>query len=152
MDFVLAIAVEGHGSMTVITDALAPYALIIRLVLWGVLAGGLFVSGCRYGEKTATAEAAEQVRTAQATAGHALVTARTCGQTLREISARSLAAQTRAAEQQAAATAAAHQAMREAVLARAQATSAARALQVAKATPTCAVQLAMTLCPEIPVL
>ncbi|AKO18935.1 hypothetical protein [Xanthomonas oryzae] len=138
--------------MTVMIDALAPSALIIRLVLWGVLVGGLFVSGCRYGERTATAEAAEKVGKAQATADQALVTARTCGQTLREISAQSLAAQTRAAEQQAAATAAAHQAMREAVLARAQATSAARALQAAKATPTCAAQLAMTLCPEIPVL
>lgn len=73
--------------MTVVTDALAPYALIIRLVLWGVLAGGLFVSGCRYGEKTATAEAAEQVRTAQASAGHALATAHACGLTLREVSA-----------------------------------------------------------------
>ncbi|KOR44290.1 hypothetical protein ADT25_11075 [Xanthomonas oryzae] len=138
--------------MTVITDALAPYALIVRLVLWGVLAGGVLVSGCRYGERTATDAAAAQVRNAQASAGRALAMARTCGQRLTDVSAQSLAAERRAAKQQAVVEAAARQAMQDAALARVQATSAARALQAAKATPTCAAQLAMPLCPEIPVL
>jgi transcriptional regulator of acetoin/glycerol metabolism len=138
--------------MSKIVDALAPYALLIRIALWVVLAGGLFVTGCRHGEKTATADASKRVSAANEVAANYLAAANACGQALSDVSDETRAAEKRAEEQKVVAEAAAAQAAKDTAAAQAKAENAARALQAAKATPTCAAQLAMTLCPEIPVL
>ena len=133
-------------------SAVEPYAVLVRMALWALLVGGLFVAGCRHGEKVAAKDAAEQVADAQREAADNLAAANACGQALSDVSEETRLAERRAAEYKAAAAVADAQAAAASAEAKARAAAAANALEAAKATPTCAAQLAMTLCPEIPLL
>ena len=135
-----------------IPDPIRPYLALIRVALWCLLAGGLSVTSCRHGAAGARADAAKAVADAREAAADNLSAANACGQALSDVSAETRLAEQRAAEWKAAADAAATNASRATAAAQAKADSAAKALQAAKAKPTCASQLAMTLCPEIPIL
>lgn len=129
-------------------DPIRPYLALFRVGLWCLLAGGLFVAGCRHGEAngaTALAEASSRARAS-------LDAANACGEALSETSAATRVAEQRAKEWKAAADAADARAARSAQQRDAQSAAAAKALERARTKPTCAAQLEMELCPDIPLL
>ena len=132
--------------------AAAPYLLLIRIGLWVLLAGGLFVSGCRHGVSTTREEARATLAEAERAASDNLAAANACGQAMADVTAEAGRAKAAAAARQALAEQQAAQAAQATAAAQARAETAAKALQAAKATPTCKAQLEMELCASIPVL
>lgn len=129
-----------------------PYLLLIRIGLWALLAGGLFVSGCRHGVSTTREEARATLAEAERAASDNLAAANACGQAMADVTAETDRAKAAAAALQAQAEQAAAQAAKDSAAAKARAEQAAKALQAAKSTPACKAQLEMELCASIPVL
>lgn len=133
-------------------DPIRPYLALIRVGLWCLLAGGLFVAGCRHGQDSQRDASAAELASAQRTADGYLEAADACGDALSQTSAQTHEAELRAKEWKAAADAADARAARSADEQEAKAASAAKALEQARQKPTCAAQLEMVLCPDIPLL
>lgn len=133
-------------------DPIRPYLALIRVGLWFLLAGGLFVAGCRHGQDSQRDANAAELASAQRTADGYLEAANACGDALSQTSAQTHEAEQRAKEWKAASDAADARAAKSAGERDAQAASAAKALEQARQKPTCAAQLAMELCSEIPIL
>lgn len=142
-----------------IPDPLAPYAKLIRLGLWCLLAGGLYVAGCQRGEDKAAAKAEaritranEQLDDARKEAAENLRAANACGELLKEVNRQTQLAIDEAARQQQAAREAARLAEAAAVQSQRRAIQAEQALQAAKTQPGCRQQLEQNLCDAIPLL
>lgn len=142
-----------------IPDPIRPYAVLIRWGLVALLAGGLYVSGCQRGEnrqaaqdQDSIAKAEKQRDDAQAEAAENLRAANAAGQLLQDVNRQTQASIDEAARQKAAATAAADRAQAAAVESQRRASAAEKALQAAKTTPACRSQLEMALCASIPLL
>ncbi len=142
-----------------IPDPIRPYADLIRVGLWALLAGGLFVAGCQRGEDKAAAKAEASITKAnerrdeaRKEAAENLRAANACGQLLQEVNRQTQASIDEAARQKAAATAAADRAQAAAAESQRRATAAERALQDAKNQPGCRQQLEQKLCDAIPLL
>ncbi|WP_337055027.1 hypothetical protein [Pseudoxanthomonas sp. USHLN014] len=142
-----------------IPDPLAPYVGLIRLVLWCAVGGAIFIGGCKHGAASKLAEAERTVTAAQGERDKAkensasyLASANACGASLANVNRETELAQQRAAEWKRAADIADARAAQARADAAAAAAKADKALQAAKAKPACASQLAMQLCPEIPLL
>jgi hypothetical protein len=133
-------------------DAIRPYLALIRVALWCLLAGGLFVTGCRHGQETQRDANAKALASAERDAANNLAAANACGQALSDISASTREAEQRAQEWRAAANAADAWAGKSAQERDASVAAATRALEKARATPSCAAQLEIELCPDIPLL
>jgi len=133
-------------------DPLRPYLALIRLGLWCVLAGGLFVAGCRHGEQGQREANAAALSGAQQDAVDNLAAANACGQAMSDVSEQTRLAERKAAEWKQAAGAAEARAGQSRDRREEQIAAAANALEKARAKPTCAAQLEMELCPEIPLL
>lgn len=140
-------------------DPIRPYADLIRVGLWCLLAGGLFVTGCNHGQDRQADKDQERIGNlakarddAQAEASENLRAANACGLLLSDVNDQSQrqiddAARAKAAAQQAAARAEA-----AAAAGRRRAVAAEKALQDAKSTPECRSQLEIELCSSIPLL
>lgn len=142
-----------------IPDPLAPYAKLIRLGLWCLLAGGLYVAGCQRGEDRQAASDREQISAVQrqldgarAEAAENLRAANAAGQLLQEVNRQTQASIDAAEVARKAAAAAATRAEAAAAEGQRRATTAEKALQAAKTTPACRSQLEMELCSSIPLL
>lgn len=142
-----------------IPDPLAPYAKLIRLGLWCLLAGGLYVAGCQRGEDRQAAADREQIGAVQrqldgarAEAAENLRAANAAGQLLQEVNRQTQASINAAEVARKAAAAAADRAQIAAAEGQRRATAAEKALQAAKTTPACRSQLEMQLCDSIPLL
>lgn len=142
-----------------IPDPLRPYVALLRWALMVALAGGIFVAGCSRGENNMQAQADKAVAKAERERDQAkwsatdnLAAANACGQALSDISDETRLAEQRASEWKAAADAAASRASESGKEAAAKVAAAAKALDAARAKPTCRAQLEMLLCPEIPLL
>lgn len=142
-----------------IPDPLAPYAKLIRLGLWCLLAGGLYVAGCQRGEDRQAASDREQIGAVQrqldgarAEAAENLRAANAAGQLLQEVNRQTQASIDAAEVARKAAAAAASRAEAAAAEGQRRATAAEKALQAAKSTPACRSQLEMALCDSIPLL
>ncbi len=142
-----------------IPDPLAPYAKLIRLGLWCLLAGGLYVAGCQRGEDRQAASDREQISAVQrqldgarAEAAENLRAADAAGQLLQEVNRQTQASIDAAEVARKAAAAAATRAEAAAAEGQRRATTAEKALQAAKTTPACRSQLEMELCSSIPLL
>ncbi|WP_369916523.1 hypothetical protein AB8810_11055 [Xanthomonas sp. NCPPB 3005] len=146
-----------------IPDPLRPYLALIRVALYVALyvalAGGLFVAGCSRGEHNKQADAEKAVakanvdrQKADKAAADYLAAANACGQVVAEISQETKLAEQRAGEWKKAAEIADVRASKAADAAAAKVAAAEKALQAAKAKPACRSQLALELCPEIPLL
>lgn len=142
-----------------IPDPLAPYAKLIRLGLWCLLAGGLYVAGCQRGEDRQAAADRDQIGAVQrqldgarAEAAENLRAANAAGQLLQEVNRQTQLAIDEAARQQLAAKEAARLAEAAAAQSQRRATQAEQALQAAKTRPACRSQLEMALCADIPLL
>jgi len=135
-----------------IPDPVRPYLALIRVALYVALAGGIFVAGCSRGERNKQDEAAAKVAKAEKAAADYLGAANACGQVVADINEETRLAQARAAEWKRAAEIADKRAAEARADAAAKAAAAERALQAAKAKPACRSQLAIELCPEIPLL
>ncbi len=140
-------------------DPLAPYAKLIRLGLWCLLAGGLYVAGCQRGEDRQAAADREQIGAVQrqldgarAEAAENLRAANAAGQLLQEVNRQTQASINAAEVARKAAAAAASRAEAAAAEGQRRATTAEKALQAAKNTPACRSQLEMELCSSIPLL
>ncbi len=142
-----------------IPDPLRPYADLIRVGLWCLLAGGLFVAGCNHGKDRqsqkdlATIAESDKARgRAEADAAENLRAANACGALLAEVNRQTQRAIDEAQRQQAAAKQAADQAQAEAQKSQRRAAQAEKSLQAAKTQPVCRQQLEQTLCDAIPLL
>lgn len=142
-----------------IPDPLAPYAKLIRLGLWCLLAGGLYVAGCQRGTDRQAAADREQIESmqrqldgARAEAAENLRAANAAGQLLQEVNRQTQASIDAAEVARKAAAAAAARAEAAAAEGQRRATAAERELQAAKTTPACRSQLEMELCSSIPLL
>lgn len=142
-----------------IPDPLAPYAKLIRLGLWCLLAGGLYVAGCQRGEDRQAAADREQIGAVQrqldaarAEAAENLRAANAAGQLLQEVNRQTQASIDAAEAARKASAAAASRAEAAAAEGQRRATAAEKALQAAKITPACRSQLEMQLCDSIPLL
>lgn len=142
-----------------IPDPLAPYAKLIRLGLWCLLAGGLYVAGCQRGEDRQAAADREQIGAVQrqldaarAEAAENLRAANAAGQLLQEVNRQTQASIDAAEVARKASAAAASRAEAVAAEGQRRATAAEKALQAAKSTPACRSQLEMELCSSIPLL
>lgn len=142
-----------------IPDPLAPYAKLIRLSLWCLLAGGLYVAGCQRGEDRQAAADREQIGAVQrqldgarAEAAENLRAANAAGQLLQEVNRQTQASIDAAELARKAAAAAADRAQIAAAEGQRRASAAEKALQAAKTTPACRSQLEMQLCDSIPLL
>ncbi|MGG6341557.1 hypothetical protein ACQ5SB_20805 [Stenotrophomonas geniculata] len=142
-----------------IPDPLAPYANLIRLGLWCLLAGGLFVAGCQRGEDRQAAQDREQIEAVQrqldgarAEAAENLRAANAAGELLQEVNRQTQASIDAAEAARKASDAAARRAESAAVEGQRRATAAEKALQAAKTQPACRAQLEQTLCDSIPLL
>ncbi|KAB7769348.1 hypothetical protein [Xanthomonas maliensis] len=140
-----------------IPDPVRPYLATIRVVGYCLLGGAVLIGGCKMGQHMERADADSKVASAAKERDKAnkhsadyLAAANACGQALSEVSAETRLAERRADEWKAAADAAATNASRATAAAQAKVDSAAKAMKAAKAEPTCASQLAIALCPEIP--
>ncbi|MBB4126234.1 hypothetical protein GGR77_001524 [Xanthomonas translucens] len=135
-----------------IPDPARPYLAAIRIGLYvllvALLAGGGFVSGCSRGEHNKEAEAVA----ANKAAADYLAAANACGQLVAGISQETALAKQRSDEWKRAAEIADARASKAADAAAAKVAAAEKSLQAAKAKPACRSQLAMELCPEIPLL
>lgn len=142
-----------------IPDPLAPYAKLIRLSLWCMLAGGLFVAGCQRGEDRQAAQDREQIEAVQrqldgarAEAAENLRAANAAGELLQEVNRQTQASIDAAEAARKASDAAARRAEAVAADGLRRATAAEKALQAAKTQPACRAQLEQTLCDSIPLL
>lgn len=142
-----------------IPDPLVPYAKLIRLGLWCLLAGGLYVAGCQRGEDRQAAVDRGQVESVQrqldgarAEAAENLRAANAAGQLLQEVNRQTQASIDAAEAARKASAAAASRAEAVAAEGQRRATAAEKALQAAKTTPACRSQLEMELCSSIPLL
>lgn len=142
-----------------IPDPIAPYVGLIRVALWCLLAGGLFVTGCNHGEDAQVAKSQKAINKAEvqrdaalAAAAENLRAANACGLLLEDVNRRTQAAIDEAARQKAAANAAADRAQAAAVESQRRASAAEKALQAAKSQPLCRSQLEVSLCDSIPLL
>ncbi|HHA2567800.1 hypothetical protein I5V52_08735 [Stenotrophomonas maltophilia] len=142
-----------------IPDPLAPYAKLIRLGLWCLLAGGLYVAGCQRGEDRQAASDREQIGAVQrqldgarAEAAENLRAANAAGQLLQEVNRQTQASIDAAELARKASAAAATRAEAAAAEGQRRASAAEKALQAAKTTPACRSQLEMELCSSIPLL
>jgi len=138
--------------MLSIPDPLRPYLALIRVALYVALAAGIFVAGCSRGEHNKQDEAAAKVAKAEKTAADYLGAANACGQVVAEISQETALAKQRSDEWKKAAEIADARASKAADAAAAKVAAVEKALQAAKAKPACRSQLALELCPEIPLL
>lgn len=142
-----------------IPDPIRPYVDLIRVGLWALLAGGLFVAGCQRGEDKATAKAEasitkanEQRDDARKDAAENLRAANACGELLKEVNRQTQLAIDESARQQKAAQEAARLAEAAAAQSQRRAIQAEQTLQAAKNQPGCRQQLEQTLCDAIPLL
>ncbi len=142
-----------------IPDPLRPYVGLIRVGLWCVLAGGIFVAGCQRGEDLQAAQDREQIEAVQrqldgarAEAAENLRAANAAGQLLQEVNRQTQASIDAAELARKASAAAATRAEAAAAEGHRRATAAEKALQAAKTTPACRSQLEMELCSSIPLL
>lgn len=142
-----------------IPDPLAPYAKLIRIGLWCLLAGGLYVAGCQRGEESQAAADREQISAVQrqldgarAEAAENLRAANAAGQLLQEVNRQTQASIDAAELARKASAAAATRAEAAAAEGQRRASAAEKALQAAKTTPACRSQLEMQLCDSIPLL
>ncbi len=142
-----------------IPDPLAPYAKLIRLGLWCLLAGGLYVAGCQRGEDRQAAADREQISAVQrqldgarAEAAENLRAANAAGELLQEVNRQTQASIDAAEVARKVSAAAASRAEAAAAEGQRRATAAEKALQAAKTTPACRSQLEMELCSSIPLL
>ena len=135
-----------------IPDLLRPYVALIRVGLWCLLAGGIFVAGWRMGADRANTKSAAEVALAHENARTSLAAANACGAALDQVSAETKLAEQRATEWKAASDAVAARASESARASQAQAAATESALRQAKQAPTCATQLAIEICPEVPLL
>lgn len=140
-------------------DPIRPYADLIRVALWCLLAGGLFVTGCNHGQDRQAAKDQERIDNlatardaAQAEAAENLRAANACGQLLSDVNDQSQRQIDEAARAKAAAQQAAARAEAAAAAGQRRAAAAEKALQDAKSTPACRSQLEMPLCDAIPLL
>lgn len=140
-------------------DPIKPYADLIRVGLWCLLAGGLFVTGCNHGKDRQAAADQERIGNlakarddAQAEAAENLRAANACGQLLSDINDQSQRQIDEAARAKTAAQQAANRAEAAAAAGQRRAVAAEKALQDAKTTPACRSQLEMPLCDAIPLL
>lgn len=140
-------------------DPIRPYADLIRVGLWCLLAGGLFVTGCNHGKDRQAAKDQERISNlatardaAQAEAAENLRAANACGQLLSDVNDQSQRQIDEAARAKAAAEQAARRAETAAAAGQRRAVAAEKALQDAKSTPVCRSQLEMPLCDAIPLL
>ncbi|MGH3802378.1 MAG: hypothetical protein ACRDTD_20040, partial [Pseudonocardiaceae bacterium] len=136
-----------------------PYADLIRVGLWCLLAGGLFVTGCNHGKDRQQAKDQASIeRTekalgkAEADAAENLRAANACGQLLSDINDQTQRQIDEAARAKVAAEQAASRAEAAAAAGQRRAAAAEKALAEAKATPVCRSQLELELCPAIPLL
>ncbi|HEL4829002.1 hypothetical protein [Stenotrophomonas maltophilia] len=142
-----------------IPDPLAPYAKLIRIGLWCLLAGGLYVAGCQRGEDRQAAADWEQISAVQrqldgarAEAAENLRAANAAGDLLQEVNRQTQASIDAAEVARKASAAAATRAKAAAAEGQRRASAAEKALQAAKTTPACRSQLEMELCSSIPLL
>jgi hypothetical protein len=138
-----------------IPDPIAPYVGLLRIALWCAAAGSIFIGGCRHGEANGRADvdkAQGELAKANERAAANLDTANACGVSLGNVNRETELAQKRAAEWKRAADIADERAAKAKADAAAASARADKALQAAKTKPACASQLAMALCPEIPIL
>ncbi|WP_251473636.1 hypothetical protein [Stenotrophomonas lactitubi] len=142
-----------------IPDPIRPYADLIRVGLWALLAGGLFVAGCQRGEDKAAANAEvsitkanEQRDDARKEAAENLRAANACGVLLEQVNDQTQASINAAELARKAADEAASRAEAAAAEGQRRATAAEKALQAAKMKPVCRSQLEMQLCDSIPLL
>ena len=142
-----------------IPDPLAPYAKLIRLGLWCLLAGGLYVVGCQRGEDRQAAADRERIGAVQrqldgarAEAAENLRAANAAGELLQEVNRQTQASIDAAELARKASVAAATRAEAAAAEGQRRASAAEKALQAAKTTPACRSQLEMELCSSIPLL
>ncbi|WP_329770952.1 hypothetical protein [Stenotrophomonas maltophilia] len=142
-----------------IPDPLAPYAKLIRIGLWCLLAGGLYVAGCQRGEDRQAAADREQIGAVQrqldgarAEAAENLRAANAAVQLLQEVNRQTQASIDAAELARKASAAAATRAEAAAAEGHRRASAAEKALQAAKTTPACRSQLEMELCSSIPLL
>lgn len=140
-------------------DPLKPYADLIRVGLWCLLAGGLFVTGCNHGKDRQQAKDQASIEhtekalaKAEADAAENLRAANACGQLLSDINKQSQRQIDEAARAKTAAQQAASRAEAAAAAGRRRAAAAEKALQDAKSTPACRSQLEVQLCESIPLL
>lgn len=142
-----------------IPDPIRPYVGLIRVGLWCVLAGGLFVTGCNHGtdrqrdrDRDDLAKVEKARDSAAADAAENLRAANACGQLLSDINDQTQRQIDAAAIAKAAAEQAASRAEAAAAAGQRRAAAAEKALTEAKATPACRSQLELELCPAIPLL
>ncbi|MDZ5815096.1 hypothetical protein U4I65_08625 [Stenotrophomonas maltophilia] len=142
-----------------IPDPIRPYVGLIRVALWCVLAGGLFVGGCNHGTdrqvergRDALAKVEKARDAAQSDAAENLRAVNACGQLLSDINDQTQRSIDDAARAKAAAEQAASRAEAAAVAGQRRAAAAEKALQDAKNTPACRSQLEQKLCDAIPLL
>ena len=142
-----------------IPDPLAPYAKMIRIGLWCLLAGGIFVAGCQRGADRQAAADREQIESVQhqldgarAEAAENLRAANAASELLQEVNRQTQASIDAAELARKAAEAAADRAQIAAAEGQRRASAAEKALQAAKTTPACRSQLEMELCSSIPLL
>ena len=142
-----------------IPDPLAPYAKMIRIGLWCLLAGGIFVAGCQRGADRQAAADREQIESVQrqldgarAEAAENLRATNAASELLQEVNRQTQASIDAAELARKAAEAAADRAQIAAAEGQRRASAAEKALQAAKTTPACRSQLEMELCSSVPLL
>lgn len=142
-----------------IVDPVRPYADLIRVGLWCLLAGGLFVAGCNHGKERQAAESRDQIAAAakaqanaEVEAAENLRAANAAGQILQDVNRQTQASIDAAETARKAAAAAASRAEAAAAEGQRRATAAEKALQAAKSQINCRSQLEVELCAAIPLL
>ncbi|QNH21244.1 hypothetical protein HEP73_02158 [Xanthomonas sp. GW] len=140
-------------------NPLRPYLATIRGVGYCLLAGAVLIGGCKMGQHMERADADSKVAAAgkerdkaSKVAADYLAAANACGQLVAGISQETALAKQRSDEWKKAAEIADARASKAADDAAAKVAAAEKALQAAKAKPVCRSQLALELCPEIPLL
>ncbi|MCI2243799.1 hypothetical protein L3067_04150 [Xanthomonas sp. PPL568] len=142
-----------------IPDPVRPYLATIRVVGYCLLAGVVLIAGCNLGQRMEHASADSKVAAAgkaqanaEKLAADRLESANACGAALADVNRETQLAQQRAADWKRAAEIADERAAKASSAAAAAAARAEKSLQSAKAKSACAAQLAIELCPEIPLL
>ncbi len=142
-----------------IPDPIRPYADLIRVGLWCLLAGGLFVTGCNHGQSRQTAKDQGRIENlakardaAQADAAENLRAANAAGQLLKDVNRQTQASIDAAETARKVAAAAASRAEAAAAEGQRRAAAAEKALQAAKSQINCHSQLEVELCAAIPLL
>jgi len=142
-----------------ISDAIRPYADLVRWCMAVLLTGGLFVTGCQRGEdrqaakdQDTIAKVEKKLRDAEADAAENHLAANACGHLLEQVNDQNLATINAAEIARKAAAEAASRAEAAAAMGQRRAAAAEKALQAAKTRPACRSQLEMQLCDSIPLL